>query len=81
MGPIFLPRTHDITYILNNYNIFTDGWTDGHSYDRVVLNVNTFPFSPLLPTPSVFPFAYLFPPREERSKPVVERVRSTFPLK
>lgn len=30
-GPILLPRTHDITYIINNYNVFTDGWTDGHS--------------------------------------------------
>lgn len=80
-GPILLPRTHDITYIINNYNIFTDGWTDGHSYDRVVLKVNTTPSSSLLPTPPVFPFAYLFPLREERSKLVVEWVRSIFPLK
>lgn len=80
-GPILLPRTHDITYIINNYNIFTDGWTDGHSYDRVVLKVITSPFSSLLPTPPVFPFAYLFPPRQERSKLVVEWVRSIFPLK
>lgn len=80
-GPILLPRTHDITYIINNYNIFTDGWTDGHSYDRVVFKVSTSPFSSLLPTAPVFPFACLFSPGEERSKLVVERARSFFPLK
>lgn len=44
-GPMLLPRAHDITYIINNYNTHTDGWTDGHSHDGVLLKVNTSPLS------------------------------------
>lgn len=55
-----------------------DGQMDTHMTELCLKSIPLF--SSLLPTPPVLPFAYLLPLREGRSKLVVERVRSIFPL-